>query len=49
MMSLSPFSHIASMPAEDFRATPVIVLTLIALACIGLGLVGFNRRDIEAT
>ena len=49
MMSLSPFSHIASMPAEDFRATPVIVLTLIALACIGLGLAGFNRRDIEAT
>ncbi|AXG13353.1 ABC transporter permease [Intrasporangium calvum] len=49
MMSLSPFSHIASLPAEDFRATPVILLTVIALAFIGLGLVGFHRRDVEAT
>ncbi|MDV3221291.1 hypothetical protein [Intrasporangium sp.] len=49
VINLSPFSHIASMPAEDFRALPVVVLTVIAAVLVVVGLTGFNRRDIEAT
>ncbi|GAA6526867.1 polyketide antibiotic transporter [Intrasporangium sp. DVR] len=49
MMNLSPFSHVASMPAADFRATPVLLLTALAVVLITVGLAGFNRRDIEAT
>lgn len=49
MMSLSPFRHIASLPAEDFRALPVLLLTVLAVALIAIGLAGFNRRDVEAT
>lgn len=49
VVNLSPFSHVASMPAEDFRATPILLLTAVAVVLVVAGLAGFNRRDIEAT
>jgi ABC-2 type transport system permease protein len=49
MLDLSPFTHVPAMPAEDFSGMPLAVLTLVAAALIGLGLVGFRRRDLEAT
>lgn len=45
---LSPFTHVPLIPAEDFVLTPFLVLTLVAAALVGAGLVGFRRRDIPA-
>lgn len=49
MVDISPFSHVAAMPAADFEAVPVVMLTVIAAALIAMGLIGFRRRDIEAS
>jgi ABC-2 type transport system permease protein len=46
---VSPFEHAATMPVEGFAATPVIVLTVVALAMAALGLAGFRRRDLHGT
>jgi ABC-2 type transport system permease protein len=46
---VSPFEHAATMPVEGFAATPVIALTLVALAMAAIGLVGFRRRDLHGT
>jgi ABC-2 type transport system permease protein len=44
---VSPFEHLAAMPADAFAATPVVVLTAIALAMTAVGLWGFRRRDLD--
>jgi ABC-2 type transport system permease protein len=44
---VSPFEHVASMPAEAFATTPVVVLTAIALTMTAAGLWGFKRRDLD--
>lgn len=46
VMQLSPLSHVAQMPVEDFAVTPVLVLTVIAAVGVVLGLVGLRRRAI---
>lgn len=46
-VDLSPFSHLALMPAEDFRWRPVAVLGGIALALSVLGQLAFSRRDVR--
>jgi ABC-2 type transport system permease protein len=46
VMDLSPFTHVPLVPAADLEITPLIVLTAIAAALIGVGLVGFRRRDV---
>lgn len=43
---LSPFSHVALVPATPVLMTPLVVLTLLAAVAVGVGLVGFRRRDI---
>jgi ABC-2 type transport system permease protein len=45
-LNLSPFSHLAQMPVEDFELAPVLWLTLIAAAGVALGLVGLGRRQV---
>jgi ABC-2 type transport system permease protein len=47
-LDLSPYHHIPRMPAAEFTAPPLIVLTLIAAALIAAGIVGFRHRDLEA-
>jgi ABC-2 type transport system permease protein len=47
MLDLSPFQHIPRMPADDFTAVPLLILTMIAAALIAVGLAGFRRRDVE--
>ena len=47
MLDLSPFQHIPRMPADDFTAVPLLILTMIAAALIAVGLTGFRRRDVE--
>lgn len=45
-LDLSPFSHLAQMPVEDFALAPVVWLTLIAAAGVALGLMGLGRRQV---
>jgi ABC-2 type transport system permease protein len=47
-MDLSPFTHVPLVPAADFTIVPLLVLTVIAAALVGVGLVGFRRRDVPA-
>jgi ABC-2 type transport system permease protein len=47
LLNLSPFEHIAAVPAEDVTATPLVVLTVLAAALVAVGLAGIRRRDIE--
>lgn len=46
MYDLSPFEHTPAMPAEDFAATPLIILTLGAAALMAVGLAALRRRDL---
>jgi ABC-2 type transport system permease protein len=43
--ALSPFSHLAAVPVDDFAVTPFVVLLLVAAALVAAGLWGFRRRD----
>ncbi len=47
MAKLSPFSHIPSVPAEEFKISILLIITAIAFILIVIGFVGYNRRDIE--
>ncbi|VXB58605.1 ABC transporter permease [Aeromicrobium sp. 9AM] len=46
LMDVSPFRHLAQMPAEDFDVVPVIVLLAITAAVGALGMVCLRRRDV---
>ncbi|MCT2589451.1 ABC transporter permease [Streptomyces sp. N2-109] len=45
--NLSPFGHVAKLPAEAMEWTPALILTALAAALVALGLAGFRRRDLE--
>lgn len=49
MFDLSPYTHVPRMPAADFTATPLVILTALAAVLIAAGLAGFRRRDLETT
>jgi ABC-2 type transport system permease protein len=46
VMDISPFSHVPKLPAASFTVTPLLWLTVVAIALAGAGLVGFRRRDV---
>ncbi|WP_261717702.1 ABC transporter permease [Streptomyces sp. FZ201] len=46
IINLSPFTHVPDLPSADFRATPLLLLVLLAAALAAAGLSGFRRRDI---
>jgi ABC-2 type transport system permease protein len=46
-LDLSPYTHIPRMPADEFTALPLAILTLIATGLVAIGLLGFRRRDLE--
>lgn len=46
VLELSPFTHLAKVPAESLSASSVIVLSALAALLVGLGLGGVSRRDI---
>ncbi|MGH3735259.1 MAG: ABC transporter permease [Micromonosporaceae bacterium] len=48
-LNLSPYTHVPRMPADEFTATPLLILTGVAAVLVALGLAGFRRRDLEAT
>ncbi|MGN6575317.1 MAG: ABC transporter permease [Nocardioides sp.] len=43
---LSPFDHLPLVPVEDLSVTPLVVLSLVAVALGAAGLWGFRRRDV---
>lgn len=47
--NLSPFEHIPGIPVDDFVLTPLVALTLIAVAVGVAGLASFRHRDLVAT
>jgi ABC-2 type transport system permease protein len=47
VQDLSPFHHLALVPAEDFRWTPFLALSVVAAALPAAGLALFTRRDVE--
>ena len=46
LLNVSPFTHVPLVPAEPFTATPVVGLTVAALALGALGFAAFRRRDL---
>jgi ABC-2 type transport system permease protein len=47
LQDLSPFHHLALVPAEPFRWAPFLVLGAIAAALSVAGQAAFRRRDVE--
>ena len=47
LQAVSPFHHLALVPAEPFRALPVVVLLLCAALLSAAGQVAFARRDLR--
>jgi len=45
-LNLSPFTHLAWVPAAPWAATSGIVMTCLGLVLLGIGLLAFNRRDV---
>jgi ABC-2 type transport system permease protein len=45
-MDLSPFSHVPKLPGGHYGSTPLLWLTLVAVALCAAGLVGLRRRDL---
>lgn len=46
LMDVSPFRHLALVPADAFRPVPVIVLAVVALGLGAAGHLALRRRDI---
>ncbi|MEI2715566.1 MAG: hypothetical protein V9E98_00970 [Candidatus Nanopelagicales bacterium] len=47
LVNLSPFSHIAKVPAESLSAAPLIALTVSGLLLAMIGYIAFQVRDIR--
>ena len=46
ILNLSPFTHLALVPAVPWAAASGIVMTCLGLAFLGVGLLAFQRRDV---
>jgi ABC-2 type transport system permease protein len=47
LQDVSPFEHLAPMPAEDFRLAPFVAVTVVAAALSVVGQIAFQRRDVR--
>jgi ABC-2 type transport system permease protein len=47
VVDLSPFSHLASVPAEAMAWGPFAAVAAVAVAISAAGVLGFGRRDIR--
>ena len=47
LQDVSPFHHLALVPAEDFRWAPFLALLVVAAVLSGAGQLLFRRRDVE--
>ncbi len=48
VLDLSPFHHLALVPAEPFALVPALVLTGLGLVAATVGVEAFGRRDLAA-
>jgi ABC-2 type transport system permease protein len=48
LIALSPASHVPAWPAEPLTTTPLVVLSVLALALLAAGVLAFRRRDLVA-
>lgn len=48
VLDLSPFEHLAPMPARPFAPLPAVVLLALAALLSACGMVGFRRRDLAS-
>jgi len=46
LIGLSPFQHVALVPAQPFRGVPAAVMVALALVCAWAALAVFRRRDL---
>jgi ABC-2 type transport system permease protein len=46
LRGLSPYEHLPQVPIEEVAVAPLVTLTLVAVALVVAGTVGFRRRDI---
>ncbi|MBD8079716.1 polyketide antibiotic transporter [Cellulosimicrobium arenosum] len=46
---VSPYWHVPQLPGDDLDAGSLGLLTLVALALLAVGFVGFRRRDVTST
>jgi ABC-2 type transport system permease protein len=46
VLNLSPFTHLAWVPAVPWAATSGIVMTCLGLLLLGIGFLAFRRRDV---
>ncbi len=46
VLNLSPFTHLAWVPAAPWAATAGIAMTCLGLVFLGVGLLAFQRRDV---
>lgn len=46
VLNLSPFTHLALVPAAPWAATAGIVMTCVGLVFLGAGFLAFHRRDV---
>lgn len=46
VLNLSPFTHLALVPAVPWAATAGLVMTCLGLVFLGAGLLSFHRRDV---
>lgn len=49
VLNLSPFTHVAAVPAEPFAWAPTLWLLATAIGLALAGIVGFRRRDLAIT
>jgi ABC-2 type transport system permease protein len=47
VLDVSPFRHVPQVPGSDLTIRPLLVLTVLALALVLTGVVGFRRRDLD--
>ncbi|MBM4761848.1 ABC transporter permease [Bacillus sp. B15-48] len=45
---LSPFGHVAQAPVEEVTLRPLFFLSIIAVALIASGMIGYKKRDLES-
>jgi ABC-2 type transport system permease protein len=46
VLNMSPFTHLAWVPAVPWAATAGIILTCLGVVLSGAGLLAFHRRDV---
>jgi ABC-2 type transport system permease protein len=46
LLGVSPFHHVALVPAESFAATAAAVMVAVGLAAVLAALAAFRRRDL---